>query len=280
MPVPERGTDRAGRRAKRFLTPLQKYEIWLQLVRQEVTIAEAATQREVDRSTIMRIRTVAKEGALAALGGVSPGREGRRSGTGSWRRPGRESPDCRRGPQGDGRQADAGRGKRRLGLSGRVPRRVDAATKAALLDLLDDAVAAGWTLRGACRRLELGELRAWRWLGRRAVGAWRIARRAGARCTGCCRDEIAEIVALSHEWGEIDRSHRKLAHRGSYLAGCGCRRPSVRRVLADHGLHLPAAAPARALGAASRSRTGSTTAQPDVDLRHDALHHGRHGRDW
>jgi transposase len=29
----ERGTDRLGRRAKRFLTPLQKYEIWLQLVR-------------------------------------------------------------------------------------------------------------------------------------------------------------------------------------------------------------------------------------------------------
>jgi hypothetical protein len=24
-----RGVDRAGRRAKRFLTPLQKYEIWL-----------------------------------------------------------------------------------------------------------------------------------------------------------------------------------------------------------------------------------------------------------
>ena len=38
----ERGSDRLGRRAKRFLTPLQKYEIWLQLVRGETTIAEAA----------------------------------------------------------------------------------------------------------------------------------------------------------------------------------------------------------------------------------------------
>jgi hypothetical protein len=27
----ERGSDRLGRHAKRFLTPLQKYEIWLQL---------------------------------------------------------------------------------------------------------------------------------------------------------------------------------------------------------------------------------------------------------
>ena len=30
MSDPTRGTDRAGRRAKRFLTPLQKYEIFLQ----------------------------------------------------------------------------------------------------------------------------------------------------------------------------------------------------------------------------------------------------------
>ena len=67
MTEQERGSDRLGRRAKRFLTPLQKYEIWLQLVRGETTIAEAADRFEVDRSTIMRLRTVAKDGALAAL---------------------------------------------------------------------------------------------------------------------------------------------------------------------------------------------------------------------
>jgi hypothetical protein len=73
MTDPDRGTDRAGRRAKRFLTPLQKYEIFLQLVRQEVTLAEAADNWKVDRSTIMRIRTVAKEGALEALANSRPG---------------------------------------------------------------------------------------------------------------------------------------------------------------------------------------------------------------
>lgn len=73
MSESERGTDRAGRRAKRFLSVAQKYEIWLQLVCQEVTIAEAATEHQVDRSTIMRIRTVAKEGALAALAASKPG---------------------------------------------------------------------------------------------------------------------------------------------------------------------------------------------------------------
>jgi len=37
-----RRTDRAGRRSKSFLSPTQKYEIFLQLGRQEVTMAEAA----------------------------------------------------------------------------------------------------------------------------------------------------------------------------------------------------------------------------------------------
>ena len=77
MTDPDRGTDRAGRRAKRFLTPLQKYEIFLQLVRQEVTLAEAAESWKVDRSTIMRIRTVAKEGALEALANSRPGLKSR-----------------------------------------------------------------------------------------------------------------------------------------------------------------------------------------------------------
>ncbi|MEO7942196.1 MAG: hypothetical protein ABIR34_02215 [Marmoricola sp.] len=63
----------AKRRAKRFLTPSQKYEIWLRLVRQEVTIAEAAASEQVDRSTIIRIRTVSKDGALAALAASKPG---------------------------------------------------------------------------------------------------------------------------------------------------------------------------------------------------------------
>ena len=69
----ERGADRLGRRAKRFLTPLQKYEIWLQLVRGETTIAEAADRYGVDRATIMRLRTVAKDGAIQALAESRPG---------------------------------------------------------------------------------------------------------------------------------------------------------------------------------------------------------------
>ena len=69
----DRGTGRAGRRGKRFLSPSRKYEIWPQLVRQDATIAEAAAAQHVDRSTIMRIRTVANEGALAPLAASKPG---------------------------------------------------------------------------------------------------------------------------------------------------------------------------------------------------------------
>jgi putative transposase len=114
---------------------------------------------------------------------------------------------------------------------------VDAATKAGLLDLLDGATDAGWAFRRACAELELGEVRAYRWLERRRDGEL-ADRRPGSALHGLLDDEVAEIVALYHEWGEVDRSHRKLAHRGSYLGRVWVSPSSVRRVLAAQGLHL------------------------------------------
>ncbi len=67
------GQGGSGRREKRVLSPSEKYEIWLQLMRQEVTVAQAASVQRVDRSTIMRIKQVAKDGALAALSASKPG---------------------------------------------------------------------------------------------------------------------------------------------------------------------------------------------------------------
>jgi transposase InsO family protein len=106
------------------------------------------------------------------------------------------------------------------------------------LDLLADAVDAGWSFRGACAELELGERRAWRWAERRAAGELADRRPGGCPMHGLLDDEVAEIVALYHEWGEVDRSHRKLAHRGSYLGRVWVSPSSVRRVLAAQGLHL------------------------------------------
>jgi len=62
-----------GRRPKRFLSPSQKYEIWIGLLRGEYTMAEVADRAGVDRSTILKLRTVAKQGALDALAASRPG---------------------------------------------------------------------------------------------------------------------------------------------------------------------------------------------------------------
>jgi len=127
-----------------------------------------------------------------------------------------------------------------LGLSGRVPRRVDAATKAGVLELIDRASAAGWEHRRACAYLELGEARAWRWRARRAAGCLDDRAAGGHAVHGLLEAEQDEIVALYDEWGEIDRSHRKLAHRGSYTARVWVSPSTVMRVLAAHGLVLRA----------------------------------------
>jgi len=107
-----------------------------------------------------------------------------------------------------------------------------------LLDLIAAATDGGWSFRGACRALELGELRAYRWLGRRAAGELADRAPGGNPMHSLLDDEVAEIVALYHEWGDVDRSHRKLAHRGSYLGRVWVSPSSMRRVLAAQDLHL------------------------------------------
>lgn len=125
-----------------------------------------------------------------------------------------------------------------MGLSGRVPHRVDAATKAGLLDLIDEAVDAGWTIRRACGALELGEVRAHRWYARQARGRLADSLPGGSPMHGILPEEEAEILALFEEWGEVDRSHRKLAHRGSYLSRVWVSPSTVRRVLHVADLHF------------------------------------------
>ena len=63
-----------GMKRKRFLAPQEKYEIWMQLVRGETTVGEAADRARVDRSTIAKLREVARQGALDALARSRPGR--------------------------------------------------------------------------------------------------------------------------------------------------------------------------------------------------------------
>jgi putative transposase len=106
------------------------------------------------------------------------------------------------------------------------------------LELLDAATDAGWSFAGACHELELGERRAYRWMGRRDAAELADRAPGGSPLHGLLEVEVAEIVTLYHEWGDVDRSHRKLAHRGSYLERVWVSPSSVRRVLAAQGLHL------------------------------------------
>jgi transposase-like protein len=74
MTEPERFQgDNRGRRRKRFLSPSEKYELWIGLLRGEYTMAQAAERAGVDRTTVMRVRQVAKQGALDALSASKPG---------------------------------------------------------------------------------------------------------------------------------------------------------------------------------------------------------------
>jgi transposase len=73
VPDPKQRRGRAGRRAKRFLTPAEKYQAFVQVLSGEMTVAQCAEHWGVDRSTIMKAREVAKQGALTALASSRPG---------------------------------------------------------------------------------------------------------------------------------------------------------------------------------------------------------------
>jgi putative transposase len=60
----------------------------------------------------------------------------------------------------------------------------------------------------------------------------------GSAVHGLRPEEVTAILELFESWGEIDRSHRKLAHRGSYIGLVWVSPATVRRVLAAHGLVL------------------------------------------
>jgi transposase len=55
------------RRAKRFLTAEQKYDLWQRMLTGQLTTVDAAAEAGVDRSTIMTLRKAARDGAISAL---------------------------------------------------------------------------------------------------------------------------------------------------------------------------------------------------------------------
>ena len=94
-----------------------------------------------------------------------------------------------------------------------------------------------------CRLLGLSERRARYWQKRAAAGALADRRPGGTPVHALRPEEVQAILKLADEWGEVDGSHRKLAHRGSYLGRVWVSASTVLRVLLEHGRALPYRAP-------------------------------------
>jgi putative transposase len=116
---------------------------------------------------------------------------------------------------------------------------VDATVKAGLLDLVEHAVERGWSRRRAALLLGLDQDRVRRWSERRGNDRLQDARPGGTVMHALLPAERAAVVDLFEAWGDIDRSHRKLAHRGSRLGVVHASESTVLRVLAAEGLALP-----------------------------------------
>jgi len=118
---------------------------------------------------------------------------------------------------------------------------VDAQVKAGLLALVDHAAdTAGWSVRRVAAALGVDHVRLLRWAARAAGGRLADARPGPAEAPHALLGwERAAIVKIAEEWGDIDRSHRKLAHRGSRLQAFYASESTVLRVLVAAGIRLP-----------------------------------------
>ncbi|MFH1331222.1 MAG: helix-turn-helix domain-containing protein [Actinomycetota bacterium] len=65
------------RRKRRYLTPTEKYQVWLEVVTGQGTQREIADRWGVDRSTVVGVVKTAREGALGRLAASRPGRAGK-----------------------------------------------------------------------------------------------------------------------------------------------------------------------------------------------------------
>ncbi|MBV9335598.1 MAG: transposase [Solirubrobacterales bacterium] len=117
---------------------------------------------------------------------------------------------------------------------------MSAQTKLELLGLIDGAVRDGWAHARACRVLDLADVRAHRWRQRqRDIGSLEDRDPGGGAVHGLLPTEEQAILDLIEEWGPVDRSHRKLAHRGSYTGVVFVSPSTVLRVALKHQVELP-----------------------------------------
>jgi putative transposase len=117
---------------------------------------------------------------------------------------------------------------------------VSAGAKLELLGLIDGAVKDGWSHARACRVLDLADVRAHRWRARlRETGTLEDQDPGGGPVHGILAWEEQAILDLIEQWGQVDRSHRKIAHRGSYTGQVFVSPSTVLRVALKHRVSLP-----------------------------------------
>ena len=117
---------------------------------------------------------------------------------------------------------------------------MSAQTKLELLGLIDAAVTDGWAHTRACRVLDLADVRAHRWRARlRETGTLEDRRPVGDAVHRLLAWEEQAILDLIETWGWVDRSHRKLAHRGSYTATVFVSPSTLLRVALKNRVVLP-----------------------------------------
>jgi len=117
---------------------------------------------------------------------------------------------------------------------------VSAEVKLELLGLIDEALADGWAHTRACRVLDLADSRAHHWRQRlRETGTLEDRDPGGGAVHGLLGWEEQAILDLIERWGWVDRSHRKLAHRGSYTGTVFVSPSTVLRVALKHRVTLP-----------------------------------------
>ena len=117
---------------------------------------------------------------------------------------------------------------------------MSAETKLELLGLIDSAVKDGWAHTRACQVLDLQDVRAHRWRQRlRETGSLEDGRPVGDAVHRLLAREEQAILDLIEQWGWVDRSHRKLAHRGSYTGTVFVSPSTLLRVALKHRVVLP-----------------------------------------
>ena len=118
-----------------------------------------------------------------------------------------------------------------------------------MLKQVEEAVAEGFSQAWVCSLWSVSDDRVHRWRQRLSATGTLIDQAPGGSPThGILPWEAQAILDLAETWGEVDRSHRKLAHRGSYTETVWVSPSTVRRVLAAHGLVLPEPGPREPVG--------------------------------